>query len=125
MVFYFGIVGSRRYFNEEIVRETVRELFTIFEDELGIVSGGCKGVDSWAVDEAIKIGVPINQIIVYRPILINTRSFYEIVKRYYDRNKKIAKRCDFLIAFPAEDRKGGTESTIKYAKQFNKPIMIR
>jgi hypothetical protein len=40
---------------------------------------------------------------------------------FYRRNEEIAKEpMDYLLALVAPDRKGGTENTIKYFKQYNK-----
>ena len=41
-------------------------------------------------------------------------TYYDTVKMFYARNDLIVKDSDILIAQVAEDRKGGTENTIKY-----------
>jgi hypothetical protein len=48
-------------------------------------------------------------------------------KPYLDRNKDIARCCHVLIAAPAEaneQMRGGTWSTIRYARRINKPVVL-
>lgn len=113
----YGIVGSRRWVNAEEVFRFVKSL----PPESIIVSGGCKGVDTWAEKTAISIGL---KTIVFKPELSNCKMRYEFTKAYYARNELIAKECDVLVAFVAKDRKGGTENTIKHAQVLGKEIII-
>ena len=55
-----AIVGSREFQNEELVRETVRRL-AARDPDLIIVSGGARGVDRWAADEARKCGLKVEE----------------------------------------------------------------
>ena len=121
----YGIVGSRRRKDERLVRITVKELYQKYGDDLEIVSGGCEGVDSWVEDEAKKLGLPDKNITIFVPNLNNIKNYYDACQRYYNRNKMIAEYCKILIAFVAEDRKGGTENTIKYAKKLGKIVIIK
>jgi predicted Rossmann fold nucleotide-binding protein DprA/Smf involved in DNA uptake len=112
-----AVIGSRRYNN----RERVEKLIDSFNKKHTIISGGCRGVDTWAVQKAKQRGMTVKTI---RPNLTNARTYYEMVNGYYQRNKEIALMADVIFAFPAPDRKGGTENTLKYAKQFKKPVFI-
>lgn len=118
-----GIVGSRRRGDELNVRELVRELFFKYGSNLVIVSGGCRGIDSWAEDEARKLGVKVK---IFQPNLNGTKSFHDVVSRYYERNKRIAEYATGgIYAFVAEDRKGGTENTIKHAQKLGRKIVLK
>jgi hypothetical protein len=111
-----GIIGSRkRNTKEDLIK--LYNLLTNIEigEEDQFVSGGCKyGADSFA--EIIVKDFSIS-IIVHYP---NTQDLdphipYKAAyaKIAYARNTLIARDSDILIAIVAEDRKGGTEDTIK------------
>ncbi len=136
-----GIVGSRRRHTEE-VRENIRyHIFLLQPNE--IVSGGCpRGADRLTEEVAAEFGMipkifypifPWKELPVpekwcqwcqYRkdqikcPTCINNSKFYAdyyvITQCNYARNRQIDDYSTHLLAFPAEDRKGGTEYTIKY-----------
>ena len=113
-----GIVGSRRRLDKENVISFVQ---TLSPNDV-VVSGGCRGVDTWA-QEANRRGM---QVMIFLPDQerLDTDDSYEIIEAYYARNKKIAENCDELHAFVAKDRRGGTENTIKWAKQLGKKVVI-
>lgn len=113
-----GIVGSRRRKDKHNVIKLVDSLN---KDDI-VVSGGCEGVDSWAEERAIKRGL---EVLIFKPNLDDIGGRYNMVQRYYDRNRLIVMECDVLYAFVSEDRKGGTENTIKYARQFNRKIILK
>lgn len=118
-----AIVGSRRRKDESNVRETVRKLYLKYKTRLIIVSGGCWGVDSWAEDEARKLNIRVR---IFQPNLAFARTYHEAVEEFYKRNKLIAEFATHgIIAFVAEDRKGGTENTIKHAKKLGRTIFIK
>lgn len=112
-----GIVGSRRRIDKEAIEA--------FVDTLPItdivVSGGCKGVDLWAENRAKQRGM---QTKIFLPRIEGIRNKYHLINAYYKRNQKIAEECDTLVAFPAADRKGGTEYTIKVATKLGKQVII-
>lgn len=87
-----------------------------------IVSGGCRGVDSWAEERAKKRGL---QTLIFKPNLSGIKYKGDIVQRYYDRNKKIAEACDILYAFVSVHRKGGSENTITHAIRLGKKIVLK
>lgn len=110
-----GIVGSRRRAKVEdlqILRKRVREL-----KPTRIISGGCPtGADAFAERIARELGIPI---LIYHPKLDSLKTYtrQQVIKAMYARNKLIAIDSEYLIAFVAEDRRGGTENTIKYFKE--------
>src|ERR1700739_2122332 len=87
-----------------------------------IVSGGATGPDSWAAAAACARGL---EVVVHHPDLEGVRSRFEATQRFYARNQAIVDDCDELIAFPAPDRKGGTEDTIRRALRAGKPVHLR
>jgi predicted Rossmann fold nucleotide-binding protein DprA/Smf involved in DNA uptake len=86
-----------------------------------IISGGCRGVDTWAELEAKSIGLETE---IFRPALDGCNSYRAACAAYSDRNRLIAEACDMLVAFVAPDRKGGTEQTIRFATALGKPVTI-
>ncbi len=113
-----GIVGSRHRADRASVEQVVSEL----PPDAIVVSGGCRGVDTWAVDAARRRGLGVE---VIRPNLTGTQHRGEVVQAYFDRNAVVAERSDRLIAFVAPDRKGGTENTIAAARSLGRPVEIR
>lgn len=112
-----GIVGSRRRDTEEDLNKVYRKLVEIYETGDTIVSGGClKGGDRFAEVIADKERIPI---VIHKPK-------WEWYGRGagFVRNTLIADDCDILIACTAEDRKGGTEDTVKKAKKLGKSVII-
>ncbi len=107
-----GIVGSRRRdTNEDFLKINNAFLLNFYEGD-AIVSGGCpKGGDRFAEIIAEKYKVPIT---IYKP---NWKKYGHGAGLI--RNTDIAKESDILIACVSEDRKGGTEDTIKKFKKFH------
>ncbi len=87
-----------------------------------IVSGGCRGVDTWAEIRANQRGL---KTIVIKPNLSNAKENYQIAQRFYARNKKIVELSNIIYAFVAPNRQGGTENTIKWANKMGKPVIIK
>jgi hypothetical protein len=113
-----AIIGSRRRTDKNSVIKLVNSL----PSDACVISGGCRGVDSWAVQRAKERGL---KTIVFRPNLTNLTDEWEVIRRFYARNKRIAEEADVIYAFVAPDRRGGTENTIKWAKQLNKKVILR
>lgn len=112
-----GIVGSRRRYDKESVIKLVDSLN---ENDI-VVSGGCRGVDTWAEERAQERRL---QVVVFRPKLLGVKNKGDMIKCFYARNQQIAECCDVLYAFVAPDRCGGTENTIKYALDLNKKVVV-
>lgn len=114
-----GIVGSRRREDKEKVIELVDSL----KENDVVISGGCEGVDTWAAERARERGL---DVVVHLPDLGDgDLPYYETCKRYYARNREIVKDSDIIHAFVAEDRTGGTENTIKHAKELEVEVVIQ
>ena len=98
--------------------------------DITIVTGDCdSGGDYFARLESILRGFKLDVKRIRDPKtgeemnFLNHRwfSYYDMVKIYYARNEEIAKEnLDYLIALVASDRKGGTENTINFFKQYHK-----
>lgn len=113
-VIKIGIVGTRRRDTEEdlqLVRKALTEIMKS-DSEFIIISGGCpKGGDRFAE-------------ILAKEFKLKITIYYADWKRLgksagFQRNTYIAKDSDILIAVVAEDRKGGTEDTIKKFKKMH------
>ena len=110
-----GIVGSRRRDTQHDFNCLVLMFQKIYCKGDWILSGGCyKGADKFAEMISEEKCIPM---VIYEA---NWDKYGKAAGPI--RNKDIAKDCDVLIALPALDRTGGTESTIKYAIQYGKEI---
>lgn len=114
---HIAVVGSRRRTDKKKVFEVVDRL----PHDCIVVSGGCRGVDEWAVDRAKERNL---EVLVFKPSLSGVNSHIEATKRYYARNKQVAEASDIIHAFVAADRTGGTENTLKHARALGKNIII-
>jgi predicted Rossmann fold nucleotide-binding protein DprA/Smf involved in DNA uptake len=113
-----AIVGSRRCLDRAAVEACVASLpvGTI------VVSGGCRGPDSWAAIAAASRGL---EVVVHSADLHGVRSRGEATRRFYDRNQAVVDNSDRVVAFPAPDHKGGTEDTIRRALKAGKLVELR
>lgn len=101
-----GIVGSRRRDTAKDRMLVTNKFMELYEEGDQIVSGGCpNGGDKFAEIISKANGIPIT---IFYP---NWKRFGNIAG--FERNTYIADESDILIACVAEDRKGGTEDTIK------------
>jgi predicted Rossmann fold nucleotide-binding protein DprA/Smf involved in DNA uptake len=113
-----GIVGSRRWKS----RAAVETLVNTLSPNTTVVSGGARGVDSWAAEFARKRGLKVIEFLPVLPSNGNPR--WEYTKAYHARNRQIAEHSHVVYAFVAPDRKGGTENTIKHAEDLGVPVNI-
>jgi hypothetical protein len=86
-----------------------------------VISGGAGGPDRWAEDAARVRGL---EVIVHHPDLDDVYARWELAQRYQTRNQRIVDDSDRLLAFPAPDRTGGTEDTIRRALRAGKPVEL-
>jgi len=115
---HIAIVGSRRFKNRRQVEDLVRSL----PAGTVVVSGGCHGPDNWAEVAAKEQRL---ETAIFLPKMPPDGSpDYEYTKAYYGRNFWIAKMCDELHAFVSKTRTGGTENTIKVARQLGRRIVL-
>jgi len=113
-----GIVGSRRWKNREMVEALVQML----PGDVTIVSGGCEGVDTWAAEAARQQRFVVVEHLPDLPPPGSSR--WKFTKAYHTRNKLIAEDVDVLYAFVAQDRRGGTENTIKHAMKLDVRVEV-
>jgi hypothetical protein len=114
-----GIVGARKYQD----RQSVIDLVNSLPPDSVIVTSGCAGVCTWVKETAEKRGV---EVILFAPDLSNIRAWFEVPKRYYQRNKELVEACDFLHAFISQEDGfvGGTKFEVEYALKLKKPVQL-
>lgn len=95
-----AIVGSSHLTKDE-EKEVRKICFSILkrtsDEEIIVISGGAKGVDTIAVNVAIKLGY---QTVEFLPTKQDDK------KSYFERNMKIAKACEklYCITTPTKDK---------------------
>ena len=114
-----GIVGARKYQDKESVLDLVNSL----PADATIITSSCKGVCTWTKEAAEERGM---KVIVFTPDLSNIRAWFDIPKRYYQRNKEMVEACVLLHAFiSAEDGFiGGTRFEVDYAVSRGIPVLL-
>ena len=128
-----AIVGSRRYENKKKIKDYIFKLKQEHGTDTIIVSGGCKdGADRYAKKYALELGLQyeeyppfheVHNLYCVLPETLYGKSYK--VSNYFARNKQIAKNSDMVVAFiPENIQSNGTDSTLKYAKKFNKKTLI-
>lgn len=114
---YIGVAGSRRRDSQEDYNLLVQTLECILLPNDELVSGGCtQGADRFAELFAREHGIRIT-------VLNADWNKYGKAAGPI-RNKWIAEMVDVLIALPASDRTGGTESTIAEAIILKKKVIL-
>ena len=116
---FVGIVGARKFKDRKSVIDFVNKLPV---DSI-VVSGSCKGVCTWAGSAARLRGLEVK---IYSPNLNDARSKYEIVHRYYQRNRQLISACDIVHAFISKEAgfTGGTKFEVEYAKSLGKMVFL-
>jgi hypothetical protein len=114
-----GIVGARKYKD----RQSVIDLVMSLPAEVTIITSSCKGVCTWVKEAAEKRGMTVT---VFAPNLENIQAWFDIPKRYYQRNKQMVEACDLVHAFiSAEDGfVGGTRFEVEYAATIGIPVQV-
>jgi len=114
-----GIVGARKYQD----KQSVLDLLTNIPPGETVITSSCRGVCTWAKEAAEQRGM---KVIVFTPDLSSIRAWFDIPKRYYQRNKEMVEACDLLHAFiSAEDGFiGGTRFEVEYAVSLGIPIQV-
>lgn len=106
-----GIVGSRRYKNRARVEHMVDTLPT----DAIIISGGCEGVDKWAINRGSLRALTGMEFL---PKEKNKES-------YFARNRLIVENSDTVIAFiPRGQMRSGAWNTINHCRQLNVPYTV-
>lgn len=106
-----AIVGSRNFANLELVRKYVADL----DERTVVVTGGARGVDTAAEEEALECRLTVQ---VIKPDW----------ERYGNaagpiRNEQIVKVSDEVVAF-WDGKSRGTKSTIELARKARKALTI-
>ena len=114
-----GIVGARKYRGKQSVLDLVMSL----PAEATVITSSCRGVCTWTKEAAEERGM---KVIVFTPDLSNIRAWFDIPKRYYQRNKEMVEACDLVHAFiSAEDGfVGGTRFEVDYAVSIGIPVQV-
>jgi hypothetical protein len=114
-----GIVGARKYRD----RQSVLDLIMSLPAEATIITSSCKGVCTWVKEAAEEREM---KVIVFAPDLSNIRAWFDIPKRYYQRNKEMVEACDFLHAFISKEDGfiGGTRFEVEYAARLRIPVQV-
>ena len=108
-----GIIGTRKRDMEKDFNLVYKVFNKIYKEGDIIISGGCpKGGDNFAYTIAKDNGMPI---LIYFP---NWKKYRKAAG--FVRNTMIANDSNVIIACVADNRKGGTEDTIKkFLKKYN------
>ncbi|RPH52290.1 MAG: hypothetical protein EHM85_03320 [Desulfobacteraceae bacterium] len=116
-----GIVGSRKYQDRQSVINLVNALSA--DTQVKIITSKCKGVCSWAIEASAERNMKVE---IYAPDLKDIRSWFDIPKRYYQRNRELIEACDVLYAFTSRDGLvGGTLFEVAYAVKAGIPTQLR
>ena len=114
-----GIVGARKYQNRQAVIALVNEL----NAQTVVITSPCRGVCSWCVEAAAERNIKVK---IFAPDLTAVRSWFDVPKRYYTRNRELVEACDILYAFVSGDGLvGGTLFEVAYAVKAGIPVQVR
>lgn len=106
-----AVVGSRDYQNLDAVRQFIREQ----DRTTVIISGGARGVDAVAVEEARRLRMPYE---------IYPAEWHRYGRRAGAmRNHTIVEKADEVVAF-WDGKSAGTKITIDLARASKKPVRI-
>ena len=128
-----AIVGSRKWTNKIKIKDFIFGLKEKYEDDITIVSGGCKiGADKYAKKYALEFDMnyvefpPAHEQHNMYCILPNYRYGKPYaVWHYFERNHIIAEYSDIVVGFiPEGFKSNGTMSTINHAEKINKKTLI-
>ncbi|MBJ3775864.1 hypothetical protein [Acuticoccus mangrovi] len=115
-----GIVGSRSRSGPEEA-DVIARILDYLPAGAVVVSGGAVGVDALADRLARAAGFAVD---VIRPDYAGVSGRIAAANACFARNQILAESVDILVAFPASDRRGGTENTIRHAKRANVPVFV-
>ena len=114
-----GIVGARKYQN----RQAVITLVNALNAKDTIITSKCRGVCSWTIEASAERNMKVE---IYAPDLTAVRSWFDVPKTYYQRNRQLVDACDVLYAFTSnEGLVGGTLFEVAYGVKLGIPVQIR
>jgi len=116
---FTGIIGARKYKDRQSVIELVETLPT----DCVVVTSSCRGVCTWAGEAAKDIGLEVE---IFAPDLTNIRDHFDMVERYYERNRQLISACEIVHAFISRKGglTGGTRYEVRYAKSLGKDLFL-
>ena len=114
-----GIVEVRKYQD----RQSVLDLVMSLPAEATIITSSCNGVCTWVKEAAEEREM---KVIVFTPDLENIRAWFDIPKRYYQRNKEMVEACNLLHAFISKEDgfTGGTRFEVEHAVSRGTPVLL-
>lgn len=123
-----GIVGSRSFADhpkgDMVLYKMVKRFMKQLNPKTIIVSGGARGIDSYAEDVAKNTFKMKTMIYSPQP---KSDSRRDVVTAIHERNTQIVRHLDdargVLVAFNDEDRCDGTQSTVKKAVERYVPVI--
>ena len=116
-----AVVGSREFNYKDFVFYTLRrEYYQLYDGT--IISGGAKGVDTWAIDVLNEVNSEFDGTELKVQIFIPDWDKYG-KRAGFLRNELIINEADHVIAFWDGESKG-TKHSIDLAIKTNKPIDI-
>jgi hypothetical protein len=88
-----------------------------------VVTSSCRGVCTWAGQAAKAIGLEVR---IFAPNLTDIRDRFDMVERYYHRNRQLISACDIVHAFISREAglTGGTRYEVRYAKSMGKESIL-
>ena len=114
-----GIVGARKFQN----RQSVINLVNALDAQSTIITSKCRGVCAWSIEAGAERNMKVE---IYAPDLTTVRSWFDVPKRYYQRNRQLVEACDILHAFVSGDGLvGGTLFEVAYAIKQGIPVQLR
>lgn len=107
-----AVVGCRTGIEQDAVYQLIDRMEPL---TTVVISGGAKGVDTWAVERAAERGI---KTVVIRP---NWKKYGRGAG--FKRNREIVLAADEVAAF-WDGKSRGTENTIKHAVRLGRPVAI-
>lgn len=106
--------------HKEKIRKAVKWCHQVFDERLKIIHGGAKGVDSEVHALCLEYNIEVE---VYYP---EYGKYPKHKKRRapLDRNITMIQKCNFVVAFPSNQKSSGTWFTINKANLLGKSVII-
>ena len=119
-----AVVGSRSITDQDLINYHLDMLLLPCGgengDEVTIISGGAKGVDSLAREWA---RLNNKDFILFKPYHLIDNSVMYHPRYYFVRNKQIVDNSDMVICF-WDGKSNGAKDAIKYARKCNKELRV-
>jgi len=114
-----GIIGARKYKD----RQSVIDLVDTLPADCVVITSSCRGVCTWAGTAAKARGLAVR---IFSPDLTDLRDHFDMVERYYRRNRELIAVCDIVHAFISKEGglTGGTKYEVRYARSMGKRVIL-